>query len=154
MRLFERSDYRYLHLSCHGADNSIDTTLELISFNELARIINPHLDNKRLFISACSVVKVELAEKIIPFSDCLSIIGPANDIYFHDAAIVWASFYHLMFKEDAGKMVRRDITATLQKVAMTFKIPLNYFSVSENHGFKGDLITTRGRIKRIYPLPE
>ena len=107
-----------------------------------------------MFISACSVVNEDLASRIIPSSGCVSIIGPDKDIYFNDAAIVWASFYHLMFKEDQGKMGRGDITTTLQKVATTFRISLNYFSISEEHGFKGDLITTRGKIVRIYPEPE
>jgi len=151
MKLFGRSGYRYLHLSCHGGEGAIDTTLELIPFAKLARIMNPYLNQKRLFISACSVVKEDLARKIIPSSECLSIIGPAKDIHFNEAAIVWASFYYLMFKKDTGKMGREEIISTLKKVAKTFRIPLNYFSVSEEHGFKGDLITTGGKIVRICP---
>lgn len=92
MKLFGRSGYRYLHLSCHGGKRAIDTTLELIPFAKLVDIINPYLDQKRLFVSACSVVNEELARRIIPESECLSIIGPAKDVRFNEAAIVWAWF--------------------------------------------------------------
>ncbi len=156
--LFEESEYRYLHLSCHGVKKSdaspayaIGTTIDVIPFDELARLVNPYLGKKRLFISACSAVNKDLAKEVIPSSECLSVIGPAKDIAFSDAAIVWASFYHLIFKADNSGMGRRDISDTLKKVASTFKIPLNYFSFSEEHGFKGDLITTKGEVIRIYP---
>lgn len=157
LRLFKKSEYRYLHLSCHGvkdaddATYAIGTTLDVIPYDELARLMNPYLCQKRLFISACSVVNKDLAKKMIPSSECVSIIGPAIDIGFNDAAIVWASFYHLVFKADRSKMGRKDITATLKKVAVTFKISLNYFSASKEHGLKGDLITKTGEIIRIFP---
>lgn len=154
MKLFGRSDYRYLHLSCHGGGGAIDTTLEIIPFAKLARIMNPYLDHKRLFVSACSVVNEDLAQKVIPSSECLSIIGPAKDIRFNEAAIVWASFYYLMFKDARRKMDREGLKRNLKKVAATFRIPLNYFSISEEYGFKGDRITTRGKIVRIYPKPK
>jgi len=159
LELFGESRYRYLHLSCHGVKDEdgitrrLGTTLDDISFDQVARMVRPYLREKRLFISACSVVNEILAEKTIPPSGCSSIIGPAKDIVFSDAAIVWASFYHLMFKEDPSRMVRKDITETLRKVAKTFRIPLNYFSIKGEREFKGDLITAKGDVVRIYPKP-
>src|SRR3989304_8337351 len=35
LRLFKKSNYRYLHLSCHGNKSSIFTTLDRVSFSEL-----------------------------------------------------------------------------------------------------------------------
>ena len=151
LKLFKKSDYRYLHLSCHGDRTSIHTTLDRISFPELKRLAKPHLRKKRLFISACSAVNHNLARTLIPSSKCYSIIGPANDVYFDDAAIIWASFYHLVFKKDSSKMGRGDITPTLQKVADTFGVSLNYFSISKKHGYKCDLITPNKKRIRTYP---
>jgi hypothetical protein len=63
-------------------------------------LIKLYLKEKRLFVSACSAVNDDLAKEIIPNSRCYSLIGPRKDIRFHDAAIIWASFYHLNFKEN------------------------------------------------------
>jgi len=131
LRLFKDSGYRYLHLSCHGNSASIYTTLDRIPFQELGKIMNPYLEDKRLFVSACSVVNEDLARAIIPSSGCYSIIGPIKDVFFGDAAIVWASFYHLMFGLDDRKMKRSQILPTLRKLVRTFEVSLDYYSTSE-----------------------
>ncbi len=91
-------------------------------------VINPHLNEKRLFVSACSAVNSNLANEIIPNTGCYSLIGPRKDIKFSDAAIIWASFYHLIFKENPIVMKRKEILPTLKNIANTFGISLYYFS--------------------------
>lgn len=154
LKLFRQSAYRYLHLSCHGSETSISTTLDRVSFRKLGQLIRPYMRKKRLFISACSAVNSQLAKNIIPSSGCISIIGPVTDVGFHDAAIIYASFYHLMFKKRASKMTRSGVTSILQKVADAFGISLNYFSISRRYGFKGDRISPGNKIVRIYPKPK
>jgi hypothetical protein len=151
LKKFQECNYRYLHLSCHGSTSAIDTTLDTISFAELKKLVQPYLRKKRLFMSTCLAVNHDLARTIIPSSECFSIIGPTKKIDFDDAAIIWASFYHLMFKEEPSKMERKNIKSTLQKTADTFGISLNYFSISEKHGYKGDLITPKKKSRRTYP---
>jgi hypothetical protein len=151
LALFRESGYRYLHISCHGSSNKISTTLDEISFSDLGKMINPYLKNKRLFLSACSSVNQKLAKAIIPESKCYSIIGPKKDVFFQDAAIMWASFYHLMFKENPDAMSRKDILPILKRIARTFKMPLNYFSISKNspQRYKGNIITIEGSSKTM-----
>src|ERR1700688_2947072 len=48
---FASSSYRYLHLSCHGNDGSMFTTLDPIQFSELGRLIRTYLRKRRLFVS-------------------------------------------------------------------------------------------------------
>jgi hypothetical protein len=55
------------------------------------------------------------ASAIIPSSKCYSIIGPIKKVSFGDAAIIWASFYHLMFSVDEKKMKRSRILPILKK---------------------------------------
>src|SRR4051794_36599831 len=43
---FERSNFRYLHLSCHGNSTALGTTLDTIPFPELDEIIAPYLDGR------------------------------------------------------------------------------------------------------------
>jgi hypothetical protein len=147
VKLFEQSDYRYLHISCHGGKDkaSIWTTLDNISFDELSKILYNSLDKKRLFLSSCSVVNQKLAKAIIPITGCYSIIGPKKDIEFRDAAIMWAAFYHLMFKKNNRNMSREGLLENMQKVVDTFGQSLNYFSSSRSRIYKNTQI-----IPRIY----
>lgn len=136
LEMFDDSDYRYLHLSCHGTSTSLRTTLDRITFSQFGNIVEPHLENKRLFISACEAVNYDLAEAVIPTSDCWSIVGPDIEIEYSDAAIMWASFYHLAFKEDPKKMTRGSVKRALRKVVKAFGVPLNYYAKSKKEGIK------------------
>ena len=146
LEIFESSDYRYLHISCHGNDSSLFTTLDKLPFSGFAELVKPYLNDKRLFVSACSAVNDDLAGHIIPNSGCYSLIGPISEIGFHDAAIVWASFYHLMFKENPNAMKRIDILPTLKNVVNTFGISLNYYSNSASP-YNKDIIKPRINIE-------
>src|ERR1700722_13922119 len=53
-QLFYASNYRYLHISCHGGKRSLSTTLDGIDYEEFATIFAGRLRNRRLFVSACS----------------------------------------------------------------------------------------------------
>ncbi len=139
---FYDSDYRYLHISCHGGANgdSIWTTMDEIKFDELALILEGNLYRKRLFLSSCSVVNQKLAKTVIPKTECFSIIGPKKDIEFRDAAIMWASFYHLMFKKNKKNMFRDGLMENMQKVVDAFGQQLNYFSISRRKGYTNTTI--------------
>mgnify|MGYP002619507055 CR=1 FL=1 len=101
---FYDSTYRYLHISCHGDKNTLALTLDEITHEEFGKLTEVYLYKKRLFLSACSATNRHLAEKVMPISNCYSIIGPANNIQFNDAAIIWAAFYHLIFKANERAM--------------------------------------------------
>ncbi|NQZ90946.1 MAG: hypothetical protein HRT97_01235 [Moritella sp.] len=133
---FDESDYRYLHLSCHGSPDSLETTLDSVSFKELNDMLAPCLDKKRVFISACEMVNEDLAEALIGETDCYSVIGPSEPILFSDATIFWSSFYHLMFGENDSSMKKRDIKTVLEKTTDLFEVKVNYFSKSKKHRIK------------------
>lgn len=137
---FQKSNYRYLHISCHGNTGSLFTTLDALPFSELSTIINEVVEKKRVFISACSAVNDHLARIIIPKSRCYSIVGPLTDVYFGHAAIVWASFYHLMFEASNKRMKRHQLLKTLNALVELFGVPLNYYSIS-NHSKAGYKLT-------------
>ncbi len=127
LALFGDSNKRYLHISCHGNNRVLSTTFDRIDFPELRQLATPHIDGRRVFFSACEVVNRSLAAAILPGSGCLSIIGPKGRITFGDAAIMWASFYHLMFKLGRTSMKRQEIQRALRKVSTAFAVPLRYF---------------------------
>jgi len=129
--IFKDSTYRYLHISCHGSNNSMETTLDSIDFKDLAIMVKPSLRYRRLFISACNMVNSSLAKEILPRSKCHSIIGPYLPVNFNDSAIFWSSFYHLMFKENETSMNLKDLKFCIKKLTYLFEIPINYYTASK-----------------------
>lgn len=135
---FEDSGYRYLHFSCHGNRRGIGLTLDDLTFEELGEMLAPCLDKRRVFFSSCEVMNEKLAEALLKDTGCYSVIGPSESINFDRAAIYWASFYHLMLRDEAVSMKREKLkehTATLQKL---FGVHMRYFSTSRSvkNGFK------------------
>jgi hypothetical protein len=125
---FKRSKFRYLHLSCHGSRNTIELTLDSIPFRDLTSIIAPYLRGRRLFFSACSVVNRLLADSLMPRTRCYSIIGPCRDISFGDALLMWATFYHLAFRDkDELKLIGGKIRWALRRVNYSFGQEFRYY---------------------------
>jgi hypothetical protein len=124
---FKRSRMRYLHISCHGDDGALETTLDRIPHTALAAMLEAYLDGRRLFISACDATNKHLAREVMGRVRCLSIIGPAGEVTFGDAATMWAAFYHLMFGLSAESMSSPNIRKVLETVATTFQVPFEYF---------------------------
>lgn len=50
---FDTSRMRYLHLSCHANDERLRLTLDRVPFVRFGQLIRPHIDGRRLFLSAC-----------------------------------------------------------------------------------------------------
>lgn len=125
---FKDSGYRYLHISCHGSKNSIALTLDHLDFEDFVPIIAPYLNNRRLFFSACSVVNPLLADSLMRRSQCYSIIGPSRKINFDDALLMWASFYHLAFRdEDESRLLGGKIRWALRRVKGSFGQEFHYY---------------------------
>jgi hypothetical protein len=130
MERFTDSGYRYLHLSCHANASGMATTLNSINFIELADLMKPHLRDRRLFVSACSMTTDVLAQGLMSGSGCFSILGPSEDIQSADAVILWSSLYHVMFAADATAMKRTVLKAKAQEVANMYRVCLTYFGVA------------------------
>ncbi len=143
IRQFGNSRYRYLHISAHANEEGMCTTnQDEIDYGELAEIVNPHLNRRRLFLSACSMVHEDLARVIIPHSGCYSVVGPVEDINFSDAAIVWSSIYHLMFSESPEAMSHNVLKEKLLKVCALFNVQFGYYSKSKilRRGYTTDIL--------------
>jgi len=124
---FVKSNYRYLHISCHGNENLIATTLDRINFKELGNLLRDKLNGKRLFLSSCESTNKNLANEIFPTSGCNSIIGSDKEISIDDAAIFWSSFYKIMFKRNSKAMKREVLESVLPGMKELFKIPIKYY---------------------------
>jgi hypothetical protein len=142
---FGSSNYRYLHISAHAeAEGMCTTNLDEIDYDELAEILKPHLRNRRLFLSACSMVHDDMAAEIIPKTKCYSVIGPREDITFTAAAVFWPSVYHLMFSHNNESMKREELKRYLKKVTELFEIDIGFYSKAlGKKGYSKDLLKAK-----------
>lgn len=81
----------------------------------------------------------------MPGSGCYSILGPDQNIDFGDAAILWASFYHVMFKADSHAMKYKTIRAKAQEVSDMFRVKLTLIAhdKEKSKGYEIRTITPR-----------
>jgi len=125
---FSKSDYRYLHVSCHGSKKGISTTLERMTIKEFAEIVGPALDHKRLFLSTCLASSQAMADAVFANGGCTSLTGPKGIINFDDSVILWTSFYHLMFKDNERAMKGHNIKQTLAKCGLLVNEKMNFYT--------------------------
>ncbi|OHV22675.1 hypothetical protein EOS93_30835 [Rhizobium sp. RMa-01] len=124
---FGESNYRYLHISCHGSKGGLSMTLDHITTHDVGEIVGPALDGKRLFLSTCLASTPAMAEAVFKNGGCTSLAGPKNKINFDDSVILWTSFYHLMFKANQKAMKRDQLRGTLSKCASTVGEKINFY---------------------------
>ena len=128
---FSDSRKRYLHISCHGNQREIALTLDRIPFDEFGTIVAPYINRRRLFFSACHVVNEDLAAAVMDGTGCYSLIGPRTKIAFGDAAMMWAAFYHLTFRDPAADGLNSTkIRRTLRRIHHAFGENFEYFTRS------------------------
>jgi hypothetical protein len=130
--IFDESKYRYLHISCHANKTEMATTFDDISYEDLADMLTPCLENRRVFVSACQMANRTLAKHLLVGTGCYSLIGPAQAINFDDAAAFWVSFYHLMFKANERGMGRKNLQWCITELSALFAEPINYYASSRS----------------------
>src|SRR5882724_3385832 len=124
---FYDSQKRYLHISCHGDPANVRLTLDSLPFQKFGTLVRHHLHQRRLFFSACEVVTDALANVVLTGTECYSLIGPQNKIAFGDSALMWATFYHLVFRDGDDVMLGGKIRWALRRVKKAFKAEFDYF---------------------------
>ncbi len=142
LKEFARSNYRYLHLSCHGNSSTVGLTLDSLSYGEFGDLVAPYIKDKRLFISACNIMNEKFSYAIFSRAKGYSLMGTMTEVPFMDSAIFWQAFYHIMFRLDRKKMQRKEIIENANKLAGLFEVKIGYsypksksekFSFRDNH---------------------
>ena len=67
-------------------------------------------------------------------SRCRSVLVPMNEIWFDDAAVFWAAFYHLMFKAQRDTMSDARIKETVGICAALVNERFRLFSPGGKEG--------------------
>lgn len=129
---FKKSNFRYLHISCHGRSSAIKTTFDIVKVDELIMHLENVLDKKRLFLSSCSIGNSKFAAKLFNNSTCYSVIGCDKKVSQKESAIFWASFYYKMFNRERNSFIKHDELKLLLKALLKiYTIPLKFFHVSK-----------------------
>ncbi|MDO8777613.1 MAG: hypothetical protein Q7K57_54640 [Burkholderiaceae bacterium] len=138
---FEASGYRYLHVSCHGGDGSLETTLDSISYADFAKIFSNRLAGRRLFVSACSAGNESFAELIHgKNSKAISVAAPVEEIRFDHAVAFWCAFYTKAFSINAKYMNSDHLLEVLQPLATLFNAPMHFSRVGKNKKWAHEVI--------------
>jgi len=125
-KLFYVSNYRYLHISCHGGKSSLSTTLDGVDYEEFATIFAGRLKNRRLFVSACSAGNSRFAKLVRSQNKgIISVAAPAKDIQFDHAVAFWSSFYVKTFSTNARAMNSDRMAGVLRPLAHLFGEPVH-----------------------------
>lgn len=125
-QLFSASNYRYLHISCHGGKSSLSTTLDVIDYEDFATLFAGRLKNRRLFVSACSAGNPKFARLVRNQNKgVISVAAPARDIQFDHAVAFWSSFYVKTFSTNARSMHSDRIAGVLRTLATLFDEPVH-----------------------------
>jgi hypothetical protein len=125
---FQKSKFRYLHISCHANETGIEINGDFILNADFQNLTKEMLVNKRLFLSACKGANRDLASRIVLKNNAYSLIGMPIKLRFDKSVLFWPSFYHLINEIDSNKMRRKDIIEIVKKCVDLFNVPVNYYS--------------------------
>lgn len=124
---FEASGYRYLHLSCHGGDMTIETTIDPVPYVEFAQMFEGRLKHRRLFASACGAGNQMFAELVGAKNKGMnSVAGPSQEMQFDHAVAFWSAFYVKAFSVNKNSMNARDIVGIMRPLAGLFGTPIHW----------------------------
>ncbi len=128
---FNKSGYRYLHVSCHADLDSIEIGGEVIDYSELKSILKGDITGRRVFFSACEASNLKSATVIINKCNGLSVVGPPVKVDEDKAALFWPSFYYAINRIDSESMKRKGLRNTLQRCVDLFDAPINFYARSK-----------------------
>ena len=132
---FNKSGFRYLHLSCHANFDGIEIGGEFINNSELLTILKGNISGRRVFFSACEASNLKIATIVIDKCRGQSVVGPPVKIDEDKAALFWPSFYFAINKFDSESMNQISIATSLQKCVDLFDVPANYYFRSKKKGY-------------------
>jgi hypothetical protein len=132
---FTRSRYRYLHISCHGSDMALETTLDSVDYQDFAKIFEGRLDGRRLFVSACSAGNEIFADLVYAKNaKLISLAAPALDIYFDHAVAFWSAFYVKAFSINSTSMRSDRVAEVIKALTKLFEVPMHWARKDKGSG--------------------
>ena len=141
---FDESGYRYLHLSCHGNNKSVASTLDSIGFERLSNIFRGKLKRRRLFASACEVGTEHFSDLIGKANPGMhSIAAPVDSIHFDVAVAFWSAFYVKAFRTDHRAMKAAHIASILRSLSELFGTRVHWSRADSDDNWTHEVIGTK-----------
>jgi hypothetical protein len=126
--IFRASGYRYLHLSCHGDEQVLQFTFGQTTYSDFAAIFEKRLNNRRLFISGCSLGNEAFAKAVFEKSGGMySVTAPTRKVFFSQTSSFWPAFYYMMHAWDTEAMKRDRLSHVLERLTEVFEMPVAHF---------------------------
>lgn len=130
-RLFESSQYRYLHISAHGTEEEIAVGDVPIPYDEFLSPFRNALTHKRLFFSSCLLGNNNFIEAVERANDSvMSVAAPCDSIYFDVGAAFWSAFYVSSFEDAYGGLSNDLVADKIQRLCEVFE--LDFFLASRD----------------------
>jgi len=126
-QLFRESDYRFLHISCHGSNTDILTTLDRVSYLEFAEIFKGNLRNRRLFVSACEVGNLLFSTVVFGKNKGMySVACPVDKIEFSKAVGLWSAFYTKIFSINQSYVKNEAVKGAIINLCNLFGVKFHW----------------------------
>jgi hypothetical protein len=127
IELYRHSSYRFLHISAHGNPNGLATTLEVLSNQEVAKICQSKLRNRRVFFSSCEVGGGMLGVLMQGQNRGIhSIVAPIDKITFGVACAFWTALYIRAITINPLGMNANTLEPILTTLCNLFEVRLNW----------------------------
>lgn len=124
---FSDSDYRYLHVSCHGSPDGLQLTLDFVPNEDFAAIFADRLKLRRLVVSACQAGNAAFVSAVrVTNRGMHSILSPADDVQFDHAVALWTALYVKCFSVDDEGMKGKTIGEAAQQLSTMFGVRLHF----------------------------
>lgn len=126
--IFRQSGYRYLHLSCHGDETQLAFTFGQTDYQTFASIFEKKLNNRRLFISGCSLGNSDFANALFAKNGGMySVTAPTKKVFFSQTTSFWPAFYYMMHAWDSTAMKQDRLRPVLERLTEIFEMPLAHY---------------------------
>lgn len=120
--MFRQSNYRVLHISCHGTRDAVNLSKELIDYNTFADATRDCLKSRRIFFSACELGNIQLAELLFKVNKGMhSFVASQHPVEFKYASAFWVAFYTKYF-EFQGKLTHQKMLEALSPLVQYFGV--------------------------------
>ena len=131
--VFRNSGYRYLHLSCHGTNDSIRLTHGPIKYHIFSEIFRKKLNNRRIFISGCNIGNMNFAKELFSKNGGMySITAPTKEVDIKNALAFWNSFYFLVDSYDSQSMKMKALDFIFIQLSDMYEFPTAHFRLDTN----------------------
>lgn len=102
MVMFRLSNYRMLHVSCHGTCDSVALGGENVDYDTFAEATKSCLKSRRITFSACGLGNRDLAQRLFCLNKGMhSFVAPVERIEFDVASALWVPFYTKFLRSGA-----------------------------------------------------